>query len=175
MIIGSAEMVRTRSVGLVAQLGIGGALAGIVACSQAPQERLEPPPGYAARPSAPGEAAEQVEELTAVRPPHDDDGDGFVSPAEAEDYYRRHFGLLDDDDDGPLSRAELEPEAPGAPETDVAGEEVGATEQEYLEHRLRRYDRRDDPSVGMLSTKDFEEMLGGSDPAIGGGRPGSMR
>jgi EF hand len=168
-------MVRTRSVGFVARLGIGSVLAGIVACSQAPQERLEPPPGYAARPSASGAAAEPVEELTAVRAPHDEDGDGFISPAEAEGFYRRYFGQLDDDDDGRLSRAELESKAPGTPETEVADEElVGATEQEYLDHRLRRYDRRADPPMGMMSTKDFDEMLGGSDPAMGGPRLGSM-
>jgi hypothetical protein len=172
MIIGSAEMVRTRSVGFVARLGIGSVLAGIVACSQAPPERLEPPPGYAARPSASGAAAEPVEELTAVRPPHDEDGDGFVSPAEAEGYDRRHFGLLDDN--GRLSPAELEPGAPGAPATEPADEElVGATEQEDLNPRLQGHDRRADPSMGMMSTRDFDEMLGGSDPAIGA-RPGSM-
>ena len=55
---------------------------------------------------------------------------------------------------------------------ELADEElVDATEQDYLDERLRQYDRRTDPSVGMLSTKDFEEMVGGSDPAMGGSRP----
>jgi hypothetical protein len=142
MIIGSAQMVRLRSAGFAAGVGMADALAGVVACSQAPQERLEPPPGYAARPSASGEGAEQVEELTAVRAPPDGDGDGFVSPAEAEGYDRSHFGLLDDDDDGRLPPAELEPEAPGASTPELADEElVGATEQEDLDRRLRRDDR----------------------------------
>jgi hypothetical protein len=57
----------------------------------------------------------------------------------------------------------------------VADEELGgATEQEYLDHRPQRYDLRADPSVGMMSTRDFDEMLGGSDPAMGGSRPGFM-
>ena len=165
-------MVRVHNVCFAARLGIGGALAGIAACSQAPLERLEPPPGFAARPSLPSAAAEQVEELTAVRAGHDEDGDGFVSPAEAEGYYRRHFGQLDDNNDGRLSPAELAPEAPETSEVELADEElVDATEQDYLDERLRQYDRRTDPSVGMLSTKDFEEMVGGSDPAMGGSRP----
>ena len=159
----------------VARLGIGGALLGMVACSETAEERLQPPPGFAARPSASSDAAEQVEELTAVRPRHDEDGDGFVSPAEAKGYYRRYFGQLDDNNDGRLSRAELQPEAPGTPDLELADEElVGATEQEYLAGRLRQYDLRADPSIGMLSTKDFEDMVGGSDPAIGGSRPGFM-
>ena len=168
-------MVRPRSLPLVAGCGIWGALIGIAGCSQTPGERLEPPPGFAARPSVSSDAAEQVENLTAVRARHDEDGDGFVSPAEAEGYYRRYFGELDDNDDGRLSRAELEPEAPDTPEVEVADEElVDATEQEYLDERLRRYDLRADPSVGMMSTKDFDEMIGGSGAAIGGSRPGFM-
>ena len=168
-------MVRPRSLPFVAGCGIWGALIGIAGCSQAPRARLEPPPGFAARPSVSSDAAEQVENLTAVRARHDEDGDGFVSPAEAEGYYRRYFGELDDNDDGRLSRAELEPEAPDTPEVEVADEElVDATEQEYLDQRLRRYDLRADPSVGMMSTKDFDEMIGGSGAAIGGSRPGFM-
>ena len=168
-------MVRPRSLPFIAGCGIWGALIGIAGCSQTPRERLEPPPGFAARPSVSSDAAEQVENLTAVRARHDEDGDGFVSPAEAEGYYRRYFGELDDNDDGRLSRAELEPEAPDTPEVEVADEElVDATEQEYLDERLRRYDLRADPSVGMMSTKDFDEMIGGSGPAIGGSRPGFM-
>ena len=168
-------MVRPRRLPFVARCGIWGALIGIAGCSQTPRERLEPPPGFAARPSVSSDAAEQVENLTAVRARHDEDGDGFVSPAEAEGYYRRYFGQLDDNNDGRLSRAELDTEAPGAPDLDVADEElVDATEQEYLDGRLRQYDLRTDPSVGMLSTKDFEEMVGGSDPAIGGSRPRLM-
>jgi hypothetical protein len=165
-------MVRARNLALVARLGIWGALVGVAGCSQTPQERLEPPPGFAARPSVSGAAAGRVEELTAVRARFDEDDDGFVSPAEAEGYHRRYFGQLDDNNDGRLSRAELQPEAPGTPDLELADEElVGATEQEYLAGRLRQYDLRADPSVGMLSTKDFEEMVGGSDPAIGGSRP----
>jgi hypothetical protein len=168
-------MARTRSVRFVARLGIGGALAGIIACSQTPQALLEPPPGFAARPSVSGGAAEQVEELTAVRTRHDGNGDGFASPAEAQGYERRSFGPVDDNNDGRLSRTELEPQAPGTPEVEPAEEEaVGATEQEYLDERLRRHVRRADPSVGMMSTKDFDQMLGGSDPGIGGSRPGPM-
>jgi hypothetical protein len=168
-------MVRTRTACLVARVGIGGALVGIAGCSQTPQERLDPPPGFAARPSVSGDAAERVEELTTVRARHDEDGDGLVSPAEAEGYYRRYFGQLDDNNDGRLSRAELDAETPGAPEVEVAEEElVGPTEEEYLHERLRQYDLRADPSVGMLSTKDFEDMVGSSDPAIGGSRPRFM-
>ena len=143
-------MVRPSTVCFVARLGIGGALLGMVACSETAEERLQPPPGFAARPSASSHAAE-------------------------EGYYRRYFGELDDNDDGRLSRAELEPEAPDTPEVEVADEElVDATEQEYLDERLRRYDLRADPSVGMMSTKDFDEMIGGSGAAIGGSRPGFM-
>jgi hypothetical protein len=156
-------------------LGIGAASVGIVACSQAPQERLEPPPGYAARPPASGAAAAPVEELSTLGLPHDEDGDGFISPAEAEGLYRRYFGQLDADGDGRLSRAELESEAAGAPETPVADEElVGVTAQEQLSQRLRRDDRRPDPPMGMMSTRDLDEMLGGADPAAGPARLGSM-
>jgi Ca2+-binding EF-hand superfamily protein len=50
-----------------------------------------------------------VEHLTEVRKLHDKDGDGFVSAVEAEGFYHRYFGQLDDNNDGRLSRAELKP------------------------------------------------------------------
>jgi len=154
-------------------LGVGAAaLLGLLACS-----RVEGPLGPRAaldqeRP-VPDDAAEQVEALTELREVYDEDGDGFVSPAEAEGYYRRYFGQLDDNSDGRLSRAELKPEAPGTPDLELASEElVGATEQEYVDDSLRNYNLRADRTIGMMSTADFDEMVGTLDPAISEPRPG---
>ena len=125
------------------------------------------------QPTVPADAAEQVQRLTALRDAHDDDGDGFVSPAEAEGYYRRYFGQLDDNNDGRLSRAELKPEAPGTPDLELADEErVGATEQQYVDDSLQKYNLRADRSIGMLSTREFDELVGDADPALSYPRPG---
>lgn len=106
---------------------------------------------------------------------YDDDGDGFVSPAEAEGYYRRNFGQLDDNNNGRLSRAELEPEAPGAPDLELADEELlGWSEQEYVDEELRKYNRRADRTVGVMSTPDFDEMVGAGDAAISDPRLGLL-
>jgi EF hand domain-containing protein len=107
-----------------------------------------------------------------LRALYDEDGDGFVSPAEAEGYYRRYFDQLDDNNDGRLSRAELKPETPGAHDLEVAEEElVGTTEQEYVDDNLRKYNLRADRTIGMMSTGDFDEMVGEPDAAISTPRP----
>jgi hypothetical protein len=69
-----------------------------------------------------------VDDLTKRRALYDEDGDGFVSPAEAEGYHRRYVGQLDHNHDGGLSWAELKPITPGVPDLEVAYEElVGAS------------------------------------------------
>lgn len=66
-----------------------------------------------------------------------------------------------------LSRPELEPETPGVPDLEVAEEElVGAFEQEYVDSSLRKYNLRADRTIGMMSTADFDEMVGEPDAAI---------
>jgi hypothetical protein len=151
----------------VVKVGIGVVVVGLAACSQTRQEPIEPPPGFSERPSASSVGAEQAGELTASRHIYDEDGDGFVSRAEAEGYYRRSFGQL--------APAELEPEEPSALDLGVAFEElVGRSEQEYVDDNLRKYNLRADQTVGMMSTRDFDEMIGGSDPAISNPRPGLL-
>jgi hypothetical protein len=77
------------------------------------ERRVAGEPGLDGDLPVPAGAAEQVEALTALRDVYDEDGDGLVAPAEAERYYRRYFGQLDDNHDGRPSRAELKPDAPG--------------------------------------------------------------
>jgi hypothetical protein len=150
-------------------------------CHARRNRRLHPGGGTRGRAAAgldgelpvPDDAAAQVRESTERRELHDEDGDGFVSRAEAEGYYRGHLSELDDDNDGRLSRAKLEPGAPGAPDLELAYEElVGATEQEYVDDNLRKYDLRADRTVGMMSTREFDELVGDADPAISIPRPG---
>lgn len=156
-------------------VGIAALLALLAGCAPPAERALEAETGLDGDVPAPGAAAEQVRTLTAVRDLHDEDGDGFVSPAEAEGYYRRHFKQLDDNHDGRLSRAELRPEAPGAPDLEIAYEElVGTTEQAYVEDNLRQYNLRVERTVGMMSTKEFDEMVGSSHPAIREPRPGTV-
>jgi hypothetical protein len=157
-------MAMTRTASRVLAISLGAALAGIAACAQG-----ERPAGEARAsldddlPVPPG-AAEQVQALTALRDRYDE---GFVSPAEAEGYYQRYFDQLDDNNDGRLSRAELKPETPGAPDLEVAEEElIGATEQEYVDDNLRKYNLRADRTIGMMSTGDFDEIVGEPDTAI---------
>jgi hypothetical protein len=153
-------------------VGLGVTMLGLAACTRTSQEPLEPPPGFGERPSAPSDAAEQVGTLSARRDRYDKDGDGFVSLLEAEGYYRSNFAELDDDNDGRLSRAELKPEPSATPEFELAIEElVGRTEQEYVDDNLRRYDLRADRTIGMMSTKDFDEMVGEPDRALSAPRP----
>lgn len=90
----------------------------------------------------PEDAAEQVETLTERRDRYDEDGDGFVSREEAEGYYRRHFALLDDNNDGRLSRAEL-----------------------------RKFNLRADRTINMMPTTDFDELVSSPDAAISTPRP----
>ena len=78
----------------------------------------------------------------------------------------------DDNNDGRLSRAELKPETPSAPDLELAYEElVGATEQEYVDDNMRRYNLRADRTIGLMSTRDFDEMVGEPDAAISTPRP----
>ena len=79
-------------------IGLGAVLVAVAACAEVDVAPTEP--------QAASHAAGQVAALTAVRERYDEDGDGFVSRAEAEGYWRRHFGALDDNNDGRLSRAE---------------------------------------------------------------------
>ena len=152
-------------------LGCAASLAVLAGCAQ-PGDRAIELGRTLDEPTAPRGAAEQVQALTQLRDHYDEDGDGFVSPAEAEGYYRRHFDQLDDNNDGRLSRAELKPETPGVPDLEVAYEElVGTTEQEYVDDNLRRYNLRADRTIGMMSTRDFDEMVGEPDAAISTPRP----
>jgi EF hand len=161
-------MAGTRS----ARLGVG-IIALLAGCAEPGEGRFAGEPGLDGDLPVPGGAAEQVEALTALRELYDEDGDGFVAPAEAEGYYRRHFGQLDDNNDGRLSRAELKPEAPGTPDLELADEElVGATEQQYVDDSLQKYNLRADRSIGMLSTREFDELVGDADPALSYPRPG---
>ncbi len=147
-------------------------LAIVAAYAQAGERAIELETGLDDDLSVPRGAAEQVEDLTQVREQYDENADGFVSPTEAEGYYRRYFDQLDDNNDGRLSRAELKPETPSTPDLEVAYEElVGATEQEYLDVNLRKYNLRADRTVGMMSTRDFDEMVGEPDAAISTPRP----
>ena len=43
---------------------------------------------------------------------------------------------------------------------------VGAAEQEYVAGHLRRYDLQIDRTVGMMSTREFDERVASSHPAI---------
>lgn len=139
-----------------------------VACAQPGERAIEVETGLDNDVPVRRGAAEQVERLTAVRDFYDENGDGFVSRAEAEGYYQRYFAQLDDNNDGRLSRAELKPETTGVPEGEFFFEElVGATEREYIEVTTRDYDLRVDGTTGMVSTRDFDELL--RDP-----RPASM-
>jgi EF hand len=165
-------MAMTPTVSRVLAISFGAALAGIAACAQGERPAGETRASLVDDLPVPTGAAEQVEHLRQLRALYDEDGDGFVSPAEAEGYYRRYFDQLDDNNDGRLSRAELEPETPGVPDLEVAEEElVGASEQEYVDGSLRKYNLRADPTVGMMSTADFDEMVGEPDAAISTPRP----
>ena len=139
----------------ITAVGSAAVLALLAGCVQPGERAVAVETGVDGDVPVPRGAAEQVGTLTAVRDAFDEDGDGFVSPAEAEGYYRRYFGQLDDNHDGRLSRAELRPEAPGTPDLEIAEEElVGATEQEYVEDNLRRYNLRADRTIGTMSTRD---------------------
>jgi hypothetical protein len=170
--MGVSDMAMTRTTRSALAIGLGATLAGLAACSRPEAPSLEPRAGLDQDLPVPPDAAEQVEHLTALRALYDESEDGFVSPAEAEGYYRRYFGQLDDDHDGRLSRAELKPEAPGAPDLELANEElVGATEDEYVDDSLSKYNLRADRTIGMMSTRDFDEMVGAPDAAISTPRP----
>ena len=166
-------MAMTRIVSRALAMSLGAALAAIAACADVERRAIEPRAELDGDLAPPPGAAEQVEDLTALRAVYDEDGDGFVSPAEAEGYYRRYFAQLDDNNDGRLSRAELKPEVPSIPELEVASEELlGATEREYVDLNMRNYDLRADRTVGMMSTREFDEMVGDRDPALSMPRPG---
>ena len=161
----------TRTARCAVAVGLASLLGALAACAQPGERAIELETGLDDLP-VPAGAAEQVEDLTQLRALYDEDNDGFVSPSEAEGYYRRYFGQLDDNTDGRLSRAELKPEAPSTPDLEVAHEElVGATEQEYVDQYLRKYNLRADRTVGMMSTRDFDEMVGEPDAAISTPRP----
>ena len=159
----------TRTAGCAVAAGLAALLA---ACAQPGERAIELETGLDDDlPVAQG-AAEQVEDLTELRTLYDEDNDGFVSPAEAAGYYRRHFDQLDDNNDGRLSRAELKPEGPTTADLEVAYEElIGATEQEYVDDNLRKNTLRADRTIGMMSTRDFAEMVGDPDAAISTPRP----
>jgi hypothetical protein len=150
-------------------LGLGAMLAGLVGCGPVQHAAITPPPpDLEDEAPVPGDAAEQVQAPAEHNSTHDQDGDGFVSPSEAEGYYRRQFGELDDDNDGRLSQAELEPETPVTSDLKAAWQDlVGATEQGYVDANLNRYNSRADPGSGMMSTSDFDAMVGAPDPMIG--------
>ena len=165
-------MAMTRTVGRGLAISLGAGLAAITACAEVERPAIQPQVSPGDDLPVPEGAAEQVEALTQLRALHDEDGDGFVSPSEAEGYYRRYFDQLDDNNDGRLSRAELRPETPGTPDLEVAYEElVGTTEQEYVDVNLGRYNLRADRSIGMMSTREFDEMVGEPDAAISTPRP----
>jgi hypothetical protein len=115
----------TRTGGRALAAGLAALLAG---CAQPGERALEREAGLDDDLPVPRGAADQVEDLTELRKLYDEDGDGFVSPTEAEGYYRRYFAQLDDNNGGRLSRAALKPETPSTPDVEIAYEElVGAT------------------------------------------------
>ena len=162
-------MAERRTAGCMVAAGAAVLLA---ACAPPGGRALEPRAGLGDELPVPEGAAAQVERLTHLRALYDENEDGFVGPAEAEGYWRRNFEELDDNNDGRLSRAELQPETPGVPDLEVGEEElVGATEQEYLDDNLRKYNLHADRTIGMMSTRDFDEMVGEPDAAISTPRP----
>ena len=165
-------MAVTRMARGAAAAGLVALLATLAACAQPGERAVELETGLGDDLAVPRGAAEQVAGLTQARELYDEDGDGFVSRVEAEGYYRRFFGQLDDDNDGRLSQAELKPETPGVPDLEIADEElVGATWREYVDLNMRKYNLRADRTVGMMSTRDFDEMVGEPDAAISTPRP----
>ena len=167
--IGVTDMSITRTACRVVAFGLGVMLAGLVGCTPAKEDAIAPPPAdLEDEAPVPGTAAEQVQGSTERHRIYDQDGDGFVSSAEAEGHYRRYFGELDDNDDGRLSQAELEPETPVTSDLKTALEDlVGATEQGYVDANLNRYNQSADPGSGMMSTSDFDAMVGAPDPMLG--------
>ena len=95
----------------------------------------------------------------------DRDGDGLIDQAEASAFYREHFDELDVDRDGRLSPAER---AGGeAMLLDLELDPALDLERDAFEsERLRTFNLRADHTTGMMSTRDFDEMVGTSDPAI---------
>lgn len=143
-----------------------GFVALLAACAQPGERAIQVETRLDEDVPVPPDAAAQVRHLTAVREAYDENGDGFVSRGEAESYYRRYFAGLDDNNDGRLSRAELKPEVPGPPDTELYFEElIGATEREYVDVNIRHYDLRADLTTDMMSTRDFDDLLRDPDPA----------
>jgi hypothetical protein len=81
-------MAMTRTARGTLAMGLAAMLA---ACAQEEAPSLEPRADLDQDLRVPPDAAEQVEHLTALRALYDEDGEGFISPAEAAGYYRRHL------------------------------------------------------------------------------------
>lgn len=94
--------------------------------------------------------------------------DGFIDADEAAGYYARRFGELDQDGDAVLSREEIGAELG---EDDEAGFEaldldadLSINQDEYFQDSSRRFRQSVDPMTGMMSTSDFDTMIGRVDP-----------
>lgn len=138
-------------------VGVVIALGALTGCSAAPQVPLAPPPGF----SEPAPVSADAAEPAAQGSRSDQDGDGFVNKDEAEGYYRSHFKSLDDDNDGRLSEAELQPDDSVPSGLKTAWDDlVGATEQGFVDRNMSDYDAGTDSGMGMMSTADFNSMVG---------------
>lgn len=102
----------------------------------------------------------------------DINGDGLISAGEAAGYYARRFGELDQDGDAYLSRSEmgLEIDALEDPDAEFEGLDTDSdliiSQDEYFEANSERYLQRVEPTTGMMSSSDFDEMIRFSDPEI---------
>lgn len=124
-------------------------------------ERVEPPP-------APPAVAEppplRTKPGTATR---DFNGDGFIDAEEAAGYYARRFGELDQDGDVLLSEEEIaaDMDAGGFAELDLDAD-LSINQDEYFQSNSRRFRSAIDPTTGMMSTSDFDTMIGRTDPIV---------
>jgi hypothetical protein len=144
----------------VAVLALGAVAAG---CAGAPdrQAAVPSPPDLAEPPPV------RTKPGTTVRDINDD---GFIDADEAAGYYARRFGELDQDGDALLSREEIARDL--GEEHDARFEALDRdadrmiNQDEYFLSSSDRYRQKVDPTSGMMSTSDFDSMIGRVDPAI---------
>lgn len=149
-----------RRAGLIAALALGAFVAGCAG---------EPEPERAV-----ATAVRDVPEPPARTKPgsmlRDLNDDGFISASEAAGYYARRFGELDQDGDALLSREEIAQDLGTDADAGFAAidldRDLMIDQQEYFQARSDLFRRSVDPSSGMMSTSDFDTMIGRADPPI---------